>query len=261
MIREVRARGFEVDKYWSVLAWALVGALIGARLFTIPAHLGDPGFDLGAAISPSGSYSIIAGMAGGILAAWWRIRLLGLDLWVSLDMAAPGLALGTVIGRLGDLAIVEHLGSATDFFLGFAVKPGYDLAPQHDVLECTVAEAVDGVCGIYHHAALYDFLGALVLLGALLWIRRHWSNLHYGQLFGFWMTWYGAQRFFVDFTRIGAANADRMGGPLTWSQWAALTAAIAGLVLYYRLRRTQPAVAQEEDRRRGAKALSADPEA
>ncbi len=256
MIREVRGRGFSVEQYWSVLGWALVGAILGARLLTIPAHLGDPGFDLAAAVSPSGSYSILGGFTGGILAAWLRIRRLGLEPWVSLDMAAPGLALGTVVGRLGDLAIVEHLGTSTDFFGGFTVKPGFDLAPQHNVLECTAAEAIGGVRGTYHHTALYDFLGALALLVFLLWLRRSWTSLHYGQIFSVWLIWYGTQRFFVDFARAGAPNGDRLGGPLTWSQWAALAGAAGGLILYYRLRGRQPLVSDEGDRIRGAKAAT-----
>ena len=257
MIREVKRRGFSAEQYWSVLGWALVGAILGARLLTTPAHLGDPGFDLGAAISPVGSYSILGGFAGGVLGGWLRVWRLKLDIWVSLDMAAPGMALGTVIGRIGDLAIVEHLGSSTSFFLGFTIKPGHDVAPQHDALECTVAEAVDGICGTYHHTALYDMLAAIALLLFLLWIRRKWTSLHYGQIFAVWMTWYGTQRFFIDFARIGAVNSDRMGGSLTWSQWAALAAALAGIGLYYWLRRN-PIVSPKEDKARGAKALTAE---
>ena len=49
-----------------------------------------------------------------------------------MDMATPGLAIGAVVGRVGDLAIVEHLGGQTSFFLGYELKPGYDVSPQHD---------------------------------------------------------------------------------------------------------------------------------
>jgi prolipoprotein diacylglyceryl transferase len=252
MMRQVRARGFDVDQYGSVLGWALVGAILGARLFTIPAHLGDPGFDVLAAVNPAGFYSILGGFAGGILGAWVRVHRLGLDILVSLDMAAPGLAIGTVIGRLGDLAIVEHLGGPTRFFLGYAIKPGYDVAPQHDVLECTTSQAIDGICGVYHPTWLYDLLGALVLLGVLFWLRRAWTARHYGQLFSVWMIWYGVQRFLVDFTRHGIPNADRTAGPLTWTQWSALGAALAGVYLLSWVKRRYPQVSTENDVQYGA---------
>ena len=260
MIREVRARGFDVEKYWSVLAWALVGAIIGARLFTIPAHLGDPGYDFGAAISLAGFFSILGGFAGGIIVGGYRIWRLGLSFFPSADMAALGLAIGTIVGRIGDLLIVEHLGSATTFFLGYAVKPGYDLAPQHNVLECTSAEAIDGICGIYHHTGLYDLVGALVLLGVLLWLRRYWTTRHYGQLFSVWVIWYGLQRFLIDFTRQGVENADRTLGALTWTQWSGLGSAVLGLAMLIWLRSRFPVVSAEQDLVYGAKPAQASAE-
>lgn len=252
MVREARRRGFDVDKITSVLTWALVAALLGARFFTVPAHIGDPGYGLGDAFGIAGDYSILGGYAGGILGGALRTRMLGLRIPVTLDMAAAGLALGAVIGRIGDLAIVEHLGSQTDFFLGFSVKPGYDISPQHDLLECTVSQAVDGICGTYHHTALYDMIGAVVLLGAVLWLRNHWTTRHYGQLFAVWVIWYGLQRFLIDFARLEAAKigtvADSVMGPLTGSQWGALGGAAIGVLLLLWWRRN-PVVSAEMDAR------------
>jgi phosphatidylglycerol:prolipoprotein diacylglycerol transferase len=153
MIREVRRRGYDAEAVSSVLTWALVTSILGARFFTIPAHLGDPGYDLGSAISIAGDYSILGGYAGGVLGGVFRMRMLRQPVWPLLDTAAAGLAVGAVIGRIGDLAIVEHLGSPTTFFLGYTVKAGYDISPQHDALECTVEAAIDGICGTYHHTA------------------------------------------------------------------------------------------------------------
>ncbi len=245
--REVRRRGFDAGRFQSVLTWALVGALLGARLFTVPAHLGDAGYGLDDVVNPAGTYSIMGGMAGGILAGWLRLRLLGMPLLPFVDAAAPGLALGTVVGRIGDLIIVEHLGRATSFFLGYAIKAGYDVAPQHDALEC--AGPAGTVCGIYHHAALYDLLGAAVLLGALLVLRRRWITRHYGQLFALWAGWYGLQRFLIDFLRFGSGDATL--GPLTWNQVSGLAAAVGAGALLAALRR-QPQVSAQHDAALGA---------
>ncbi len=232
-----------------MLTWALVGALLGARLFTVPAHLGDPGYGIGDAVGLAGDFSILGGYAGGILGGILRLALLGLRPLPFLDMAAPGLALGAVVGRLGDLAIVEHLGSPTNFFLGYTIKPGYDISPQHDMLErlCNV----EGICGPYHHTALYDLLGAAVLLGFLLWARRRGLLGHYGQLFAAWAAWYGLQRFLIDFARLGAARdgtvADSVMGPFTGSQWGAVAVALLGLGLLVWCQRRVPPVSAERD--------------
>lgn len=244
MLREARRRGFDGERLQSVLTWALVGALIGAPLLTVPARIFDPGFGIRDLFA---SMSILGGMTGGILGGWIRMRMLSLPFLPIVGMAAPGLALGTVIGRLGDLAIVEHLGRSTSFFLGYAVKPGYDLAPQHNALECTTSQAVDGICGTYHPTGLYDLLGALLLLGVLLWLGKRWKTRHYGQLFAVWMAWYGFQRFLIDFTRAGGPNADQMIGSVTWSQVTGLGAGVAGLILLWALSRRMPEVTDEQD--------------
>lgn len=250
MIREAKRRGFDTDKITSVLTWALVASLLGARFFTVPAHLGDPGYGISDALSIAGDYSILGGYAGGIIGGMVRMRMLGLRIPVTLDMAAAGLALGAVIGRIGDLAIVEHLGSPTTFFLGYTIKPGYDVAPQHDALECTVGQAVNGICGTYHHTGLYDLIGAAVLLATVLWLRKAWAGRRYGQLFSVWVMWYGVQRFLIDFTRLEAAKtgtvADSVMGPFTGSQWGALGGAVIGLLLFVTWRRN-PVVSAEQD--------------
>lgn len=261
MIREARARGYSVDAISSVLSWALIASILGARFFTVPVQFAtDSGYGLEDAISLGGDYSILGGYAGGILGGWIRMRMLKLDVRAHMDMAAAGLAIGAIVGRIGDLAIVEHLGSRTDFFLGFGVKPGHDLSPQHNLLECATTSRVDGFCsypidpdlaGVYHHTALYDMLGAIVLLGVILLLHRVWVNRHYGQLFSFWIVWYGFQRFLIDFARFDAAeaglNADSVVGPFTGSQWGGLMASLLGLGLLLWFRRVSPVVSEDED--------------
>lgn len=257
MLREARRRGFDVEKITSVLTWALVGSILGARGFTIPAHL-DQG--LAAALDPFSTYSIMGGFAGGILVGWWRMRMLDLNVLAHMDMASFGLAIGTVVGRIGDLFIVEHLGAKTNFFLGYLVEPGYNLAPQHDRLERLCDSA--GECGPYHHAGLYDLLGAAVLLGVLYLIARNWSRIRYGVLFLVWMGWYGMQRFLIDFTRnTELPGADATLGPLTWNQWSGLVVGVGALltVVWLVTRQVTPVVTPEQDLAHGARVELARP--
>ena len=141
------------------------------------------------------------------------MRQLKMPVWPILDLSSFGLALGTVVGRIGDLAIVEHLGRATTAPWGYAIKAGYDVAPQHDGLECT--GAADRICGVYHHVAAYDLIGAAILIGVLFLIYRRFK-LHYGQLFWIWAAWYGVQRFVLDSLRVGSGDAQV--GSMTWNQ-------------------------------------------
>ena len=247
---ELGKRGFDTLKYQSALTWGLIGALIGARYLTTPAAILD-GVPLLDALRPlPGNFSIMGGFVGGIVGGVWRMRKVGLPVWPTLDVSAFGLALGTIVGRIGDLAIVEHLGRPTSAWFGYGIKPGYDVAPQHDALECTVQTAgVDGLCGVYHHVALYDMIGAIALIGVLFYVYRRF-RLHYGQLFWLWVAWYGAQRFLLDFLRFGMGDAEI--GPFTWNQVSGAAAAVGGALLFLWFGRRKEVVSPESDAAMGA---------
>ncbi len=256
--KQLGKRGFDTLKYQSALTWGLVGAIIGARDLTAPAAIMEAienGTSILDTLAPlRGNFSIMGGFVGGIVGGAWRMRQVGLPVWATLDVSAFGLALGTIVGRIGDLAIVEHLGRSTTAWFGYGIKPGYDLAPQHDGLECEVTEVgLNGFCleggGIYHHVALYDMLLAGVLLFALFFVYRRF-RLRYGQLFWLWVAWYGTQRFFLDFLRFGMGDAEM--GVFTWNQLSGAAAAVGAIAIFWMMGRRQPVVTTEEDALRGA---------
>lgn len=249
--REIRKRGFDVDKYQSCLTWGLIGSLLGARYFTSPAAI-LAGASLTDALNPfTGNFSILGGFAGGIIGGVIRMRQLRMPVWPILDLSSFGLALGTVVGRLGDLAIVEHLGRATTAPWGYAIKAGYDVAPQHDRLECSGAP--DVICGIYHHVAAYDLIGAAILMGVLYAVYRRFK-LHYGQLFWIWAAWYGVQRFLLDSLRVGSGDAQV--GSMTWNQVSGFSLAAFAIGMLFWFDTRQPLATPENDAKLGAKARS-----
>lgn len=264
--REMRRRGLDTEAYQAALTWGLFGALLGARYLTTPAALLE-GTPLLTALNPiRGNFSIMGGFAGGILAGMIKMRRVGLPILPTLDASTFGLAIGTVVGRIGDLAIVEHLGRATSAPWGYGIKPGYDLAPQHDLLECTVNQALaSGLCpvpdlgpmagevgagapGIYHHVAAYDMVGAGVLLAVLYLVSRRFQ-LPPGRLFFGWVAWYGLQRFALDALRFGSGDATV--GPFTWNQVSGLVAGVAGAVLAWWVGRRRSGAAAVAHRHHG----------
>ena len=212
------------------LTWAIFGAILGARFFTIPAQLyNSPNYGWGDIFTLTGSYSIMGGMAGGIIAAYIKISILNKqDFKQYGDYAATGLILGTVVGRIGDLAIVEHLGRQTDSFLGYEVKPGYDLAPQHNSLEC--AEPLL-TCGTYHHVAMYDLVLALGVFFIFRYFQQKFT-FGKGAWIGLWAFWYGTQRAFLDTLRFGMGDATI--GTLTWNQVGGTLLAILGIIFFFK---------------------------
>ena len=170
-------------------------------------------------------------MSGGIIAAYFRIVLIGkANFQTYSDYAAPGLIMGIAIGRIGDLAIVEHLGRATEFVFGYEIKPGYDVAPQHNALECIAPEIT---CGTYHHVAMYDLILATLFFFVFKYLQ---NNLNYGSgsWIGLWAIWYGIQRMILDTLRFGMGDATI--GIFTWNQIGGATLASIGLLVFLRFK-------------------------
>src|SRR5690606_36472496 len=110
---EVRRLGLDAEAYQSALTWGLIAALIGARLLPAAAARLD-GVPLARDLSPlQGKFSIVGGFGVGIIGGLLRMRKLDLPVLLTLAASTFGLAIGTVDARIGDLAIVEHLGRPT----------------------------------------------------------------------------------------------------------------------------------------------------
>jgi len=215
MLPAAKARGIDEDHLWRLLTRAIIAALIGARFTYVLNHLGDyTDRPLEALRIWEGGASLLGGIVFAVLAAIPEMRRQRLDFWTVMDAAAPGLALGIAIGRVGDLIVGDHLGKQTHFLLGYRCSGAESASPCN----APIGQAV-------HQPALYDLVSVLALLGLLLWLRRR--RLSTGSLFLTFVAWYGIGRLAEDFFRIDETH----GLFLTSSQWAATLAVLTAVVL------------------------------
>jgi phosphatidylglycerol:prolipoprotein diacylglycerol transferase len=229
MLPESRKRGMADDVIYPLFTRAAIGSLIGARLAYVINHAGDYlSSPLDALLIWEGGISLLGGFFGAVIAAVPRMRKERLSFWKVMDSAAPGMALGVVIGRTGDLIIADHLGKVTSFFLGYRCPPlGVETGSP-----CAPTELVSRTPGaVVHQTALYDQLLALVLLVVLVRLRR---KAHYdGFLILVFALGYGMARIIEDFLR---EDTRRLG--LTASQWTAIATVTLCLYTLTVLRRT-----------------------
>jgi phosphatidylglycerol:prolipoprotein diacylglycerol transferase len=219
MMPTSRAKGIPDDEVYPLFTLAAIGAIIGSRVAYVVNHLGDYKNVVDVFAVWKGGISLMGGIIGAILLAITRMRRRHLPFWELMDAAMPGLALGIFVGRTGDLIIADHLGKTTTFFLGYRCPIGVQ----------TGSPCVPGT--VVHQTALYDQFFALLILLALLWLRRRprydgFVTMMFGAL-------YACARVFEDFLR---EDLRRFG--LTGSQMTAivvLSACLYGLVV---LRRT-----------------------
>ena len=240
LLREVRRRA-DLDEQVVVraLTWAAVGAIVGARLDYVISHPGDWESVWDALALWEGGLALFGGFIGGVVAALPILVKAKVHLPRFMDAAAPGFAVGVVIGRIGDLVIWDHLGDVAHGAwrtVGLTIKEGYELAPGFgpspavplpagQTCESALETGPRFYAGCtYHQPAMYDLLGALVLLGVLLLIRRR-AKARAGVSILVWGAWYGTQRFTIDFTR---SIDERIAG-LTGTQWLAAVLAVVSV--------------------------------
>jgi len=222
MLPAAKERGITEEQVYALLTRAAIGTIIGARVAYVINHPGDyTSNPLEIIAIWKGGISLLGGIAGAIFAALPKMRSDGLSFWKVMDSAAPGMALGIIIGRIGDLVIADHLGKPTRFFLGYVCPRVETGSPCH----AAVGHAV-------HQPALYDFFTSILLLALLLWLRR--KPRYDGFLILVFGAIYGCGRIAEDFFRVDVTH----GTGLTGSQWTALFTVLACLYALIFLRRT-----------------------
>jgi phosphatidylglycerol:prolipoprotein diacylglycerol transferase len=239
-------RGVPVEAANSVVFWSLIGAIVGARVAYVIAHVSEYESPLEWFQIWKGGISLLGGIAGATIANAVNIKRQAyrFRFFQIADAVAPGLALGIAVGRIGDLIIGDHLGKPTSWLLAWTYEGG-TLAPPFSCREdsCTATlrggftETIDRAGAVLrdgsevvargigvHQTALYDMLLAGLLFAFLWWFIR--SPRREGVVTLTFGLAYGGIRLLEDSLRI-----DKRFGPLTGSQWTALTVVVVATAL------------------------------
>lgn len=222
MARRAERWGISRDDVWNMLMRAVVGVIIGARLFYVAGHFGDYWPNVIDIVKVwQGGVVFYGGVFGGILFAYPYMRKHNLAFWSVMDAAAPGFPVGLIFGRIGDLIVGDHLGGASTLPFAFLFTSP-NVAHPNPAPACFISGC--------HQTALYDLWNVIVLLPLVLLLdRKRWPP---GFLIMFTATWYGSVRFFVDFARDAKTYLGLRG-----TQWVSLFLFIMGSTYLIRLAR------------------------
>jgi phosphatidylglycerol:prolipoprotein diacylglycerol transferase len=212
--------GHPADWAYEMVFAALVGGLVGARAWSIVEHWDEAKDDLlGSTFSGTGLV-FYGGAIGGALAValWaWRRGVLGPRMF---DVAAPSLAVGYAVGRIGcQLAGDGDYGKAWDGPWAMAYPNG------------TVPTTEE-----VHPTPVYETL-TMALVTWFLWRMRH--RVPPGALFALWLLLAGLERFLVEFLR----RNERVAAGLTVAQFISLAMIVGGVVWLALLRNARRAPA------------------
>jgi phosphatidylglycerol:prolipoprotein diacylglycerol transferase len=178
--RRLKELGEPPDWAYEMVFAALVGGLLGGRLYWLAEHPSRFS-DVSAVFGGAGLvwFGGALGGAAGVLLWAYRKGMFNLQL---LDICSPALAVGYAVGRVGcQISGDGDYGTKTDLPWGMAYPDG--VVPTNDVV---------------HPTPIYETL-SMGLAGWALWRAR--DAFRPGVLFGFYLVFAGIERFLVEFVR------------------------------------------------------------
>jgi phosphatidylglycerol:prolipoprotein diacylglycerol transferase len=186
-----KAAGIDPDYVYNTAIWAVLAAIIGARLVHVvdrfDIYLADPLqifaiYQGGIAIWGA----VLGGFAGGVL----YTKVVKYPTWRLADIAAPGLILGMAIGRIGDIINGEHCALVSQAAWAFVYTH-----VNSPAIYCHMSSPSLPM----HPAIVYEMIWDIAILGILLLFRNRIApaGMSFVALLGF----YAIGRFFISFLR------------------------------------------------------------
>lgn len=187
-IREGARFGIVPDFFMDLLLFAVPSAIIGARIYFVAFKWDDYKNDLLEIFRIwNGGIAIYGALIGSVICAFFYVRAKGYNFWRIIDICAPGLLMGQLIGRWGNFINQEaHGGPVEESFLRNTLH-----LPDFIVNQMNIG----GV--FYHPTFLYESLWNLLGLLLFFWLRRR-PFMRSGELFFSYLIWYSAGRFFIE---------------------------------------------------------------
>jgi phosphatidylglycerol:prolipoprotein diacylglycerol transferase len=191
-LARVRAkqRGLDANRVLDLGIYIIISALVGAKLLLLitdfKSFTADPRELLTLARSGGVFYG---GLIVAVIVALWYIRRVGLPLWTTCDVFAPGIALGHVVGRFGCLFAGCCYGKPTTKPWGITFTDPFAAANVGTPLGVAL-----------HPTQLYE-AGAELLILIVLLVTERKGRPFPGRTFWLYMLLYAISRFIIEFYR------------------------------------------------------------
>lgn len=205
--------GIKGDDIFGMVLWVLPIAIVGCRVYYVIAEWDrykDNFWDVFKIWE--GGIAMYGGTIAGVITVIIWSRAKKIRFAATLDVASSGLILGQVIGRWANFVNREAFGRETDIFCRMGLT------------------TPDGTTYYVHPTFLYESLWNLV---GFIIIDRYWYRKDHrkydGQIFIFYVFWYGAGRAWVEGLRTDSLYIP--GTNIRTSQLVAAVSAVIALAL------------------------------
>jgi phosphatidylglycerol:prolipoprotein diacylglycerol transferase len=248
-----KREGLDREVIVDMAFWLFLSGMIGARLFYCVEYWGKDIKTIWDAVQYwKGGVVYYGGIVGGTIAFFVYRHFRPFPLRPFLDVVAPGIAVGTLFGRLGCFLNGCCYGDVCDFPWAISF-PKYSPSWGHQVaLGLIPSNAVQSLP--VHPTQLYsavDALIILILLNAYYPLRRR-----DGEVMGLLMVTYPITRFFIEYLR---SDEPAFFGGLTIAQNISLVLFFCGLAYWLWLFRL-PTSSQESPKSQARARMAVSPQ-
>lgn len=224
--RAARRQQVDPAKIYDLGLYIAISALVGSKALLLITELG---YYLD---HPKEIFSLATLRSGGVYYGGFILAVIvgvamakrhKLPVWRVADCAAPGIALGQSIGRLGCFAAGCCYGKPTSSMFGVTFTNPY----SHETVGVPLMASL-------HPVQIYESLASLILFVILWeWIKRKQFD---GQVFILYLALYSCTRFVIEFFRGDVERGFVLGGLLSTSQSISLLLIIVAAVLFFYLK-------------------------
>jgi phosphatidylglycerol:prolipoprotein diacylglycerol transferase len=228
--REAGRKGIGSEKIQDFFLYAIIGAIIGARLYYVAfsdwAQFRDNPLSVFAVWQ--GGLAIHGGILGGLLVCLLYTRRQKISFWKFADTLTPSLILGQAIGRIGCFFNGDAHGYPTDLPWGLVYSP-----------ESPAGQMFPGQP--LHPTQLYEMVFNVIIFGVL-WKFRKKIKVD-GHLFLLYVILYSAARIFVEHFR-----ADKLTylENISSAQSIGILGIVLSVILLFILRRKNTVLIESE---------------
>ena len=210
---------FQIKKEFIVnlIFWTIIFGILGARTYYVLFNLDYYKENLSEIYKIwHGGLAIHGAIIAGFITILSYCKKYKVNTKKILDICAPALMISQAIGRWGNFFNREAFGSTIE----------YDALVKMRIIPQFVIDNmyIDGT----YHLPMFYFESLLCLLGfiIILYIRRR-KYIKNGQIFSFYMIWYGFIRYFIEYFRTDSL----MMGPIKIAQLVSVIMVLIGIYI------------------------------
>jgi phosphatidylglycerol---prolipoprotein diacylglyceryl transferase len=220
-----KKRNLDANRVLDLGIYIIISALVGAKLLLLVTDFGTFRADPRELLTLLRSGGVFyGGLILAVTVALLYIRRVGLPLWTTCDVFAPGIALGHAVGRFGCLFAGCCYGKETSVRWAVTFTDPFAAANVGTPLNRPL-----------HPTQLYEAGAELLILGVLLWTERK-GRPFAGRTFWLYMLLYAVSRFVIEFFR---GDERGMVFVFSTSQFISLLLAPLALVMLVYLSRAE----------------------